>query len=115
VACASNCPSGATTGTITATLTQNDQTGVVAGTYAIGGLPNISGGNISTKQFDVLSGQFLQVSFTDSNGNLYVLAGGPGGSTAGLGLDRSFNGLLIELHDATPGIATATYTAAMSH
>jgi hypothetical protein len=78
-------------------------------------LPNITSGNISTGQFDVLSGQFLQVSFSDRNGNLYALAGGPGGSTAGLGLDRSFSGLLIELHDATPGVLTATYAVNMSH
>ena|SRR5579864_8818068 len=114
--CISSCPAGATAGTITASLTQNDQTGIVAGTYAVAGLPNISNGAVSTRQgTDILSGQFIQVAFTDNNGNLYVLAGGPSGFGAGLGLDRSFNGQLFELHDTNPAVSAATYSVSMSH
>jgi hypothetical protein len=116
VTCTSDCPAGATTGTISATLTQNDQTGVVAGTYAVSGLPNISSGNVSTRSgTDVLSGQSWQSLLSDANGNTYVIAGGPFNFTAGLGLDRSFNGLLIELHDANPAVTVARYTVTMSH
>ena len=113
--CTSNCPAGSTTGTISASLNQNAQPGVVAGTYAISGLPNIGNGNITTGTNDVLSGSSLQASATDSNGNTYAIAGGPLNSTPGLGLDRSFNGLLIELHDANPGVIAARYTVTMSH
>jgi hypothetical protein len=115
VACISNCPAGATTGTISASLTQNDQTGVVAGSYTIAGLPNIGNGAVTTRQgTDIMSGQLLQVAFTDSNGNFYVLAGGPGGFGAGLGLDRSFSGQIFEQQDAHAA-ALATYTVSMSH
>jgi hypothetical protein len=115
VTCTSNCPAGATTGTITASLTQNDQTGVVAGTYAISGLPNVGSGAVSTRAgSDVLSGLTLQATFTDNNGNLYVIGGGPSNGDPGLGLDRTFNGQLFEQKDA--GAASlATYTVSMSH
>jgi hypothetical protein len=114
ITCTMNCPAGATVGTITATLTQNDATGVVAGTYAVSGLSNISNGNISTGQSDVLSGSSWQASGADNNGNRYVIAGGPFNGTPGLGLDRSFNGQLFEQHDA--GAASlATYTVTLSH
>jgi hypothetical protein len=116
VTCTSNCPAGSTTGTISASLNQNDQTGVVAGTYAISGLPGIGNGNVTTRaNTDVLSGLLLQVEFTDASGNLYVLAGGPGGSDPGLGLDRSFNGRLFGLNVVAPASAPATYTVSMSH
>jgi hypothetical protein len=114
VSCTSNCPAGATSGTISATLTQNDATGVVSGTYAISGLPNISSGTVANGSSDVLSGSSWQDSFTDNNGNTYTIAGGPFNGTAGLGLDRSFGGLLIETHDAH-GANTASYTVTMSH
>jgi hypothetical protein len=115
VTCTSNCPAGSTTGTISATLNQNDQTGVVAGTYAISGLPNISSGNVSTGTADVLSGTLWQASMADNNGNTYLIFGGPAnGTTPGLGLDRTFNGRLNEVKDA--GAAPpATYTVSMSH
>lgn len=118
ITCTSNCPAGATSGTITATLTQNDQTGVVAGTYTISGLPGISNGNVTTRSgIDVLSGLNLQVAFTDSNGNFYVMAGGPGGPPAdlGLGLDRNFIGELAGQNVVTPASAPATYSVTMSH
>lgn len=110
VNCTGNCPAGATSGIITATLTQNDQTGVVAGTYAISGLPGISSGNVSTGTFDVLSGALWQATMADGNGNTYAIAGGPGGGTPGLGLDRTFNGLIVQ-RAASP----ATYSVSMSH
>jgi hypothetical protein len=115
VTCTSNCPAGSTTGTITATLTQNDQTGVVAGTYAISGLPGISSGNVSTGKFDVLSGLVLQVSFADNNGNTYVMAGGPGFLGPGLGLDRTFAGILNGGNVVPPAPDVARYSITMSH
>jgi hypothetical protein len=115
ITCIMNCPTGATAGTITATLTQNDSTGVVSGTYAVSGLPNISNGNVSTGQSDVLSGPSWQGSAADSNGNRYVIAGGPLNGTPGLGVDRSFNGQLFEQHDASPSASLATYNVTLSH
>jgi hypothetical protein len=110
--CTTNCPAGATSGTITATLTQNDATGVVSGTYAVTGLPDISSGNVTTGTFDVLSGHILQASFSDGNGNKYVIAGGD----TGLGLDRSFSGLLIELKNHDTNLNNLpTYSVSMSH
>jgi hypothetical protein len=117
ITCTSNCPTGATTGTITATLNQNDQTGVVAGSYTVSGLPNIGNGNVTTRAgIDVLSGLNLQIAFTDSIGNFYVLAGGPFNTDPGLGLDRSFNGRLFELQDHDPNqLNLPTYRVIMSH
>lgn len=116
VTCTTNCPVGSTSGTITATLTQNNSTGAVTGTYAISGLPNVSSGNLSTGQFDVLSGASWQDTMTDGNGNVYAIAGGPFNGTVGLGLDRGFHGLIIEQHDANPAVTNlATYTVSMSH
>jgi hypothetical protein len=112
--CTSNCPAGSTAGTITASLTQNDSTGVVSGTYAVTGLPNISNGTVATGQFDVLSGASWQDTFTDNNGNKYVIAGGPFNGDPGLGLDRSFNGRLFEQQDAH-GASLATYSVSISH
>jgi hypothetical protein len=107
IICTSNCPAGSTSGTIAATLTQNDATGAVSGTYTITGLPDISSGTVATGTSDVLSGASWQDSFTDNNGNKFVIAGGPLNGTSGLGLDRSFNGLFLGLG--------ATYTVSMSH
>jgi hypothetical protein len=114
ISCTSNCPAGATSGSITASLTQNDATGVVSGTYAISGLPNISSGTVSTGSNDVLSGASWQDSASDNNGNKYVIAGGPFNGSIGLGLDRSFNGLLIEAQDANSA-SLARYNITMSH
>jgi predicted small secreted protein len=117
IACTLNCPTGATTGTIAATLTQNDATGIVAGTYAVSGLPDISSGNVSTGPFDVLSGLNWQATFTDANGNLYTIAGGPFNTDPGLGLDRSFNGRLFEdkNHDPNNNLNPPIYRVVMSH
>jgi hypothetical protein len=114
--CTLNCPAGATTGTITSTLSQNDATGVVGGIYAVSGLPNISNGNISTGQSDVLSGSSWQGSAADVIGNSYVIAGGPFNGTPGLGLDRTFNGELFELKDHDPNqLNFARYNVTLSH
>lgn len=115
VTCTMNCPAGSTSGTITAALTQNDSTGGVTGTYTISGLPNISSGNVAGDQFSVLSGASWQDNMTDNNGNAYVIAGGPFNGTVGLGLDRSFHGMIIELHDVNPSFSNATYSVTMSH
>jgi hypothetical protein len=116
ITCTLNCPAGATSGTITATLSQNDATGVVAGTYTVSGLPNNGSGNITTRSIDVLSGLSWQATATDNNGNLNAFAGGPLNGTIGLGLDRTFNGELIEQKDHDPTVPTvATYSVTMSH
>ncbi|MFL6310602.1 MAG: hypothetical protein ACJ71W_00725 [Terriglobales bacterium] len=116
VTCTSNCPAGNTTGTISASLNQNDQTGVVSGSYTITGLANIGSGTVSTRVgTDILSGQFWQDAFNDNNGNSYVIAGGPGDGTPGLGLDRTFNGQIFGQGVIAPASGPATYTIAMSH
>jgi hypothetical protein len=118
VNCTQNCPTGSTTGTISMTLTQNDATGVVAGNYSITGLPNISSGPVSTGTSDFLSGASWQDSLTDAIGNTFVIAGGPFQqlNTSGLGLDRSFHGLIFETHDIDPQKTTvATYSVTMTH
>jgi hypothetical protein len=120
VSCASNCPVGATSGTISATLTQNDSTGAVTGTYAVSGLPDISSGTFSTGQFDFLSGASWQDTVTDNNGNVYAIAGGPvqGApfNSAGLGLDKTFQGFIIEQKNHDPNLLNLpTYSVSMSH
>src|SRR5262249_34580413 len=98
-------------GTITATLTQNDTTANVSGTYAVTGLPGIGNGTVSTGQFDLLSGFNWQASLNDNNGSSYALAGGPfAGTDPGLAQDRSFHGAITQ-NGATP----AKYSIAMSH
>ncbi|HKV94929.1 MAG TPA: hypothetical protein VJW20_20455 [Candidatus Angelobacter sp.] len=109
--CVASCPVGATTGSITATLTQNDTTGQISGTYAVTGLPNISSGTVSSGQFDVLSGFNLQATFTDNDSNNFTLAGGPfSGTTAGLATNRSFNGNLFLV-----GATQTQYSVSMTH
>lgn len=112
VTCVSNCPTGVGSGNITMSLTQDDTTGTVNGTYTITGIPGFSTGPIATGKFDLLSGASWQDSLTDQNGSSSKIVGGPLNSfgTAGLGLDRSFHG------DITAGGSTdPLYAVAMSH
>jgi hypothetical protein len=118
VNCIENCPTGPITGTISMTLTQDDVTGAVAGSYAITGLPNISSGSVATGQSDVLSGSNWQDSLSDAIGNKYVIAGGPFQQLQqpGLGTNRTFGGLIFELRDIDPQTtALAKYSVTMNH
>lgn len=112
VTCISNCPTGGTTGNLTMSLTQDDATGKVNGTYTITGLPGFSNGTIATGTFDLLSGASWQDSMADQNGSNTAIVGGPLNSfgTAGLGLDRSFHGNIT-----TGGSSTPFYSVSMSH
>lgn len=95
VACGTACAAGVS-GSITMTLTQNDSTGVVSGTYATSGVPGMTNGTVATiAGADILSGTSWVANMDDSNGKTFGISGGPTngpGSSAGLGLNRSFNG-----------------------
>jgi hypothetical protein len=116
VNCIENCPTGPITGVISMTLTQNDVTGVVAGSYTIIGLSNISSGSVATGQFDVLSGSNWQDTLTDAIGNKFAIVGGPfAGQSSGLGTNRTFNGTIAELADIDPQRLPAKYSVTMNH
>jgi hypothetical protein len=112
VTCTANCPIGSTTGNVTMNLTQNDATGAVTGSYTITGLPGFTTGNINPDQNNLLSGASIQQKFLDNNGTTYLLVGGPLNSfgTAGVGLDRSFHGNLLQGDPTLP-----LYLVSMSH
>lgn len=116
IACTANCPTGSTSGAITATITQDDATGAVTGAYSVTGLPAFTTGTISGDQFAFLSGASWQDHLTDQDGNTFTVAGGPfSGTSAGLGLDRSFSGQIRLQQSNNPSISDSTYTISMSH
>lgn len=108
ITCTANCPAGNTSGTMQMTVTQNDSSGAVIGTYIISGLPGLSSGTIATASNDLLSGSSWVDTLTDQNGAINRIVGGPINSfgTPGLGIDRSFGGNLI---------GVATYAVTLSH
>lgn len=114
VTCTSNCPTGFTSGTIAASLTQNDATGAVTGSYSIGGVPNISAGNLVADPLgnNFISGSSMQQKLLDNNGSTLFLSGGPvsGLGTTGIGLDRKFNGNISNGSSFDP-----LYVVTMSH
>jgi hypothetical protein len=114
VTCVSNCPTGVGSGNITMSLTQNDSTGAVNGTYTISGIPGFSSGTIATSTSDLLSGASWQDTMKDQSGNVVAfISGGPVGgsnSTPGLGLDRSFKGHISDGNSLDP-----LYAVNMSH
>jgi hypothetical protein len=114
VTCVSNCPTGFTSGTIAASLTQNDATGAVTGSYSIGGVPGISSGQLVADPLNnnFISGSSMQQKLLDNNGSTLFLSGGPvsGLGTTGLGLDRSFNGNISDGNSFD-----ALYVVKMSH
>jgi hypothetical protein len=116
VTCVLNCPTGFTSGTISMSLSQNDATGVVTGSYTITGVPGISRGNLVPDPLgnNFISGASIQQKLGDNNGSTIFLVGGPvQGPTfnnAGLGLDRTFHGNL-----ATGGSSDPLYAVSMSH
>jgi hypothetical protein len=112
--CTANCPVGSTSGTITMALTQNDTNGVVTGSYTITGLPVFSTGSLVPDPAgdNFISGASIQQKLLDNNGSTIFLVGGPLNSfgTAGLGLDRSFDGSIV-----TGGTDDPIYAVKMSH
>jgi hypothetical protein len=113
VTCSSNCPTGVGSGNFTASLTQDDATGSVNGTFALSGIPGFTTGTIATGKFDLLSGASWQDTMKDQNGNVIAfIAGGPLNSfgTAGLATDRSFHGIIS---DGTSG--DPVYLVSMTH
>jgi hypothetical protein len=112
VTCSSNCPTGVGSGNFTASLTQDDATGSVNGSFSMSGIPGFTTGTIATGKFDLLSGASWQDTMKDQNGNVIAfIAGGPVSSFGtGLGLDRSFHGIIT---DGTSG--DPVYLVSMSH
>jgi hypothetical protein len=112
--CVQNCPVGSTSGTVTMALTQNDASGAVTGSYAITGLPGLSTGNLVSDPNgnNFISGASIQQKLLDTNGSGLGLTGGPVNSlgTAGLGLDRSFDGDI-----AVGGSTEPIWAVKMSH
>jgi hypothetical protein len=121
VVCTANCPTGgATTGTITMVLSQDDLTGAITGTYTTSGLLNFVSGSTAPDINDFISGANWQDKLADQNGRNFVIAGGPfQGSTfnnAGVTQNRTFQGLVEELIPTGNIIPLGTmYTINMSH
>lgn len=114
ITCTIDCPTGTTTGAIVMTLTQNDTTGAVTGNFTVTGLPGISTGQTLLDSNNLLSGASIQQRFSDdsaaaNSGLFVVMVGGPLNSfgTAGVGLDRTFQGNFI--------VDTIRYSIQMSH
>ena len=103
IICTAVCPTGPTTGTIAMTLTQDDATGAVTGSFTISGLPGITTGHTLLDINNLLSGASIQQRFSDDSAPpnfadpIATLVGGPLNSfgTAGVGLDRTFNGNIL--------------------
>jgi hypothetical protein len=97
--CIAVCPTGSTSGTITMSLTQDDATGNLTGTYAVAGLPGLTGGNLvpDPNNDNIISGASILQRLFDNTAGKAALVGGPVNSfgTAGLRLDRSFQGNVL--------------------
>jgi hypothetical protein len=128
VTCVTNCPADTplgAAGTISMTVTQDDATGAVNGTYTVTGMgTQLSGGTVTTDPvFDMLSGSSWQDHMTDKSNvpsgpsiGLFVIVGGPLNSfgTAGLGIDGSFNGNIIGGVGGN-GVSEIKYAVTMHH
>jgi hypothetical protein len=113
VACSLNCPTPSPVGTIAMTLSQDDATGAVTGSYTITGIPGVSSGTIiPNSPSDILSGPNLEEKLQDNNGTIFFFSGGPVTSRplAGLGLDRSYQGEMSDGNSFDP-----LYIVNMSH
>jgi hypothetical protein len=113
ISCTLNCPTNFTGGTVSMSLSQDDATGVVVGSYAIAGVPGISSGNLiaDTNGNNFISGSNIQEKLLDNNGSTFFLVGGPFSlGTPGLGLDRSFHGNLV-----TGGSSDPLYAISANH
>lgn len=110
--CVQNCPVGSTPGSVTMALTQNDTNGTVTGSYSISGIPTMSTGNLVSDINNLISGASIQQKLLDNNGSVLGLVGGPLNTfeTAGLGLDKSFDGSIV-----TGGTDDPIFSVKMSH
>jgi hypothetical protein len=104
ITCFLTCPTGTTTGTIVMTLSQDDATGTVTGSYAITGIPGISSGIIISDVNDFLSGPNVQEKLQDNNGSFLFFTGGPvtARALAGFKLDRTFQGQIADGNSFDP-------------
>lgn len=97
-----DCPVFGATSPITATLTQNDVTGNVTGTYQANGADGLTTGTISVvPPSDILSGHCFQFTELDAGGIKFVTNGGCNG-TSGLDLKGNFVGIVSDVF--RPGI-----------
>jgi hypothetical protein len=80
-------------------LTQDDSTGNVTGSYTVTGLPGLTGGNLvpDPANDNILSGHSIQQRLQDNTAGVIFMVGGPLNSlgTAGVGLDRTFQGSIV--------------------
>jgi hypothetical protein len=96
------------TSPLSASLTQNDQTGSVNGTYTVSGVAGFSSGTISiVPPFDILSGTLWQFTVNDTTGSKATVCGGctlgaNGSGLSGLDLKGDFAGLLTVGSVGTP-------------
>jgi hypothetical protein len=98
-----------TSSAITLTLTQNDATGNVTGTYAVPNLAPFSTGTVSVKPpSDILSGTIFQFTLADATGRTFVANGG-------LDLQRGFHGAAIDASQNGDPFAGSYYAVAISH
>jgi hypothetical protein len=89
---------------ISFSLTQNDSTGNVSGTYQVANLAPFTSGSVAINPpSDILSGTVLQFSMIDANGHKSTANGT-------LGADRSFSGLVIAF-----GTSGGYFSLTMSH
>ncbi len=99
ITCPSDCPVGSTSGTISMSLTQDDATGALTGSYVVTGLPGLGNGTLIPDPAgnNLLSGSSIQQRMTDNIAGTVVMVGGPLNSfgTAGVGLDRTFQGNIL--------------------
>jgi hypothetical protein len=114
VGCIQNCPTGFTSGTMSMSLTQDDATGAVTGSYSTSGVPNITNGQLVSDPLgnNFISGSNIQEKLLDNNGTTLFTTGGPfnGFNTSGLGLDRSYHGILTDGNSFDP-----FYLVSLSH
>jgi hypothetical protein len=80
-------------------LTQDDATGAVTGSYSTSGIPGVTNGQLVPDPLgnNFISGSNMQEKVLDNNGSTLFVTGGPfnGFNTSGLGLDRSFHGIIV--------------------
>jgi hypothetical protein len=117
ISCTMNCPTSTPVGTVntfTMTLSQDDATGSVTGTYSVTGIAGLSSGTIVPDINDFLSGSNIQEKLLDNNGTNFFFTGGPFLTSffnvAGLRLDRTYQGIL-----SIGGSTEPVYQINMSH
>lgn len=82
----------------------------MTGTYSVTGITGISSGTLVPDANNFISGASVQERLLDNNGITSVIAGGPGGTLNGLGLDRS-----LQANFGVGGSSEPLYTVNMTH